>query len=141
MHNIGILRLQLASICCNFGPWQAPIMTAPGKAIVANAQNDLISANDACPNLQTKTWLELPTSLPNGVSSQCLHSAVWCFSKQSWTSEEDINQSCTAFSFKDKYICPVVFQQASWVDAVRTLWSYRPMLLHQGASHLLVGVL
>ena len=52
MHNIGVLGLQLAPICCYFGPGQASIMATPWKAVVPNAKNDLVSAHNACSNLQ-----------------------------------------------------------------------------------------
>ena len=51
MDDIWIFCLQLASIRCCFGPGEIAIMTASWKAIVANAQYNLIPTNNACPNL------------------------------------------------------------------------------------------
>lgn len=57
MHHIGVLCLQFAAIGGNFGPRQTSIMAAPGEAVVADAKNDLIPADNACSNLQVMTKL------------------------------------------------------------------------------------
>ena len=53
MADVGVLRVERVATFGLLRPWQLGVGTAPGDPIVANPQNDLLLADDACAHLPT----------------------------------------------------------------------------------------